>query len=513
MNHHPTLIKTVLLLTIGCISFVHAKKLPNIIIFLVDDMGLMDTSVPMLIDNNGEPEIHPLNEFYQTPNMERMGGQGIRFSTFYAQSVCSPSRASLLTGQNATRHKTTTWIRPSSNNRGKFGPRKWNWTGMKAGDVSLQSLLQGAGYKTIHVGKGHLGPDGHDGADPTKVGFDVNVGGSSQGSPGSYLGKDNYRNQGKKYSEYFVPHLEAYHGSDVFLTEALTLEAIKELEKSVEAETPFFLHMSHYAVHTPWVSDPRFAENYADSKMPAAVKSFATLIEGMDKSLGDIMDAVEALGVAEDTLLIFLGDNGSDSRIKDPWSVGSSAPLRGKKGTHYEGGTRIPFIVSWVSPDSNNPLQKKLPIAAGSIQSQMGMIMDVFPTVLNLAGVEVPKDHIVDGQDLATLLSGNPDPSREDNFLMHFPHDHRSSTFTSLHQGDWKLIYHYVLGTGKKKGQGHSERYQLFNLSEDPYETTNLASSNPEKLSSMMKRMVDQLEAEGALYPEKNGEEIRPIMP
>ncbi|MEO0453389.1 MAG: sulfatase [Verrucomicrobiota bacterium] len=490
----------------------HAAK-PNVIIFLVDDMGLMDTSVPMLSDESGNPVKHPLNEFYRTPSMERLAQTGIRFSTFYAHSVCSPSRVSIMTGQNATRHHTTQWIRPGGNNRGKFGPSEWNWEGLKKSDVTLPRVLQSAGYKTIHVGKAHLGPNGHEGSDPRNLGFDVNIGGTSQGSPGSYYAKDNYQNQGKKHSEYKVPHLEEYHGSDTFLTEALTLEAIKEVKQAVAEEKPFFLHMSHYALHTPFALDPRFEKNYPDSKQASGIK-FATMVEGMDKSLGDLLDAVELLELAQDTLVIFLGDNGSDARIGKVHDIGSSAPLRGMKGTHYEGGMRIPFIVSWVRPDASNPFQKKLPIAANAVQSQAGTIMDLFPTVLNLAGIENPDGHVVDGHDLAVLLTGKSDPERgEDNFLMHFPHDHRSSNYTVLRKGDWKLIYHYFPGVGKGRGGGHPERYELFDLKEDPGESENLAASHPEKLASMLRAMIDQLEAEGALYCEKDGQPVKPLMP
>jgi arylsulfatase A-like enzyme len=163
-----------------------APAKPNIVVFLVEDMGVMDTSVPFLTVETGAPKRYPLNDYYRTPNMERLAKQGIRFNNFYAMSVCSPTRISIMTGQNAARHHTTNWINPDKDNRGPFGPPEWNWSGLKRDDVTLPRLLQKAGYRTIHVGKGHFGARAFEGAEPKNLGFDVNVGGASFGSPGSY---------------------------------------------------------------------------------------------------------------------------------------------------------------------------------------------------------------------------------------------------------------------------------------------------------------------------------------
>jgi arylsulfatase A-like enzyme len=488
-----------------------AIEKPNIIIFLVDDMGVMDTSVPFLTDETGEPVVHPLNEWYRTPSMARLAAQGTRFSTFYAQSVCSPTRATVMTGQNATRHATTQWIRPEANNKGKFGPDAWNWTGLKKDDVTLPRVLQSAGYRTLFFGKAHFGPLDSEGADPLNLGFDVNIGGAPWGRPKSYLAKDHYGNHPKYAKEmtHNVPHLEAYYDTDTFLTEALTLEANKEISKSVEAAEPFFMLMSHYALHAPFDSDPRFAANYANSDKSKNAKAFATLVEGMDKSLGDIMDHLEALGVAEETLILFLGDNGSDAPLGGSHAVASSAPLLGKKGTHYEGGMRVPFIAAWAKPDAARPEQQRLPIAQGIIQTQLGTIMDLYPTILEVAGAINPTGHIYDGYGLDKLLSGQSDEAHPDVFLMHFPHDHRSKYFTSYRNGDWKLVYHYYPKMNKQKSH-----YELFNLKDDFAESKNLASSNPEKLNGMVRAMVAQLEAEGALYPVGgDGNELKPTVP
>lgn len=481
---------------------------PNVVVFLVDDMGIMDTSVPFLTDADGRPKRYPLNDYYRTPNMEQLASQGIRFNNFYAMSVCSPTRVSIMTGQNAARHRTTNWINPRQNNGGPQGPPQWDWEGLTENSVTLPRLLRQAGYRTIHVGKGHFGPDGSEGAEPRNLGFDVNVAGASFGAPGSYYGTENY-GRGTRREHHAVPHLDEYHGTETFLTEALTIEAKKRVAQSVEAGEPFFLYMSHYAVHAPFHSDPRFADNYADSGKPAPAQAFATLIEGMDKSLGDILDHLHELDVAENTLVFFLGDNGSDAPLGHEHEVACAAPLRGKKGAHYEGGMRVPFIAAWAKPNPDSSHQKQLPIPAGSIQSQVAAVQDLFPTIAGLAGLELPASHVIDGSPLATLLKGDPDEARPETFLMHYPHSpHRSDYFTCYRDGDWKIIYHYFPSEASE-----GSHYQLYNLAMDPFESTNLAAERPEQLRSMMRGLVASLEAHEAVYPVSKQHDTTPLQP
>jgi len=473
-----------------------AAARPNIVVFLVDDMGVMDTSVPFLTDATGQPRRYSLNDFHRTPSMERLAAGGIRFNQFCAMSVCSPTRVSIMTGQNAARHRTTNWINPDQNNAGPNGPPDWNWQGLKPGDVTLPSLLRPAGYRTIHVGKGHFGPRGSAGADPANLGFDVNVAGASFGHPGSYYGAKNY-GSGTARTSAAVPHLEKYHGTETFLTEALTLEANARLTEAVKANKPFFLYFAHYAVHAPFESDPRFAAHYVDSGKPPEAQAFATLIEGMDKSLGDVLDHLDRLGVAENTLLFFLGDNGTDAPLGHQHAVACAAPLRGKKGAHYEGGMRVPFIAAWAKADPGNPHQQRLPIPAGAVQRQQAAVQDLFPTILRLAGIEMPKDHAVDGAQLDTLLAGRRDPGRPERFLMHYPHGpHRSDYWTSYRDGAWKVIYHYI--PSAVSGNSH---YQLFNLEADPFEQEDLAESKPNELGRLMRGLAAELDRCQATYP------------
>lgn len=486
------------------LSLSHAQDRPNIILFLVDDMGLMDTSLPFDTDREGHPIIHPLNEWYCTPNMERLAEQGIRFPTFYAQSVSSPSRTSLLTGQNAARHRTTNWINSESNNRTEFGPPDWNWEGIGRDVPTYPGILRDAGYRTIHIGKAHFGCIGSDGENPLNVGFEVNIGGSSIGQPGSYYGEWGYGWTGGNHTR-AVPGLDEYHGTDVFLTDALTMEALKEMERSVQEERPFYLNMAHYAVHAPFEADPRFIKKYRGSGKGEEAEAFATLIEGMDKSLGVLLDWLEESGEAENTLILFLGDNGGDAPLGGPADHGSSAPFRGRKGSEYEGGVRVPFIAAWAKPDKDNIFQQKYPIAQNAVQRQMGTIMDIFPTIISVAGLEMPEGHEADGSDLKRLLNGKRDCRHRNDFLMHFPHgEHRANYFTTYRKGRWKLIYHY-----NPENPGEPS-WELFNLKKDPYETYDLKDKRKGKVSRMIKAMSSRLVRENALYPiDREGNEIR----
>lgn len=475
---------------------------PNVILFVVDDMGPMDTSLPFLADSCGRPQRFPLNDWYHTPRMERFAQEGVRFSQFYAQSVSSPSRVSLLTGQNAARHRTTNWIRSEYDNRDDYGPYDWNWQGIRATDYTLPRLLREAGYRTIHVGKAHLGPVGSEGEFPENLGFDVNIAGSSIGEPGSYLGENGY-GAIRGTSSRAVPGLEKYHGSGTFLTEALTLEALAQIDRAADDGVPFFLYLSHYAVHNPFETDRRFEARYLqDSLKSRSAIGYATLVEGMDKSLGDVLDHLRLRGLAENTLVVFLGDNGGDAPLGPARGWASSAPLRGKKGSEFEGGIRVPCIIGWAAPGGGMQL---LPVARGTLQTQVACIMDIYPTLMRLVGVSLPEDHPVDGQDLGVLLTGKKDPAREEVFMCHFPHRHRGSYYTTYRNGPWKLIYYY--------NPAHPELPQsvLFNLEEDPYETTDVSGRHPGITARLLKEMTARLERERAAYPVDF--EGRPIPP
>lgn len=484
------------------------KTKPNVLLFLVDDMGLMDTSVPFLADRSGRSQRHPLNDFYRTPNMERMAKLGTRYSQFYANSVCSPTRATLMTGQYSARHHTTQFISPDTKNTGKYGPEAWKWEGFAEGETTLPGQLQAAGYRTIHSGKAHFGPVGALAANPLNLGFDVNIAGCAYGQPGSYLGMKNYGSGIKNRQKRAVPGLEKYHRTETHLTEACTREMKQAISVAAAAQLPFFAYMSHYAVHSPFEPDQRFVKDYRDGN-PKNLAAFASLIAGMDKSLGDLLDHLDTLGVAENTLVIFLGDNGTDAPAGDTHDVACSAPLRGKKGTHYEGGMRVPLIAAWAKIDLSNRFQTQHPVLSGRhVTEGFGQICDVYATILDVTKTPSAADHQVDGISLLPSLGGET-LAGDREFLMHFPHSHRSSYFTAFRRGNHKVVYHYPV-----KGDGRNNkvfpRIELFDLQADPAESRNIAESNHLLRREMIGAMTEALDSTGAQYPVLDGKPLKP---
>ena len=245
-------------------------KAPNIVLFFVDDMGWQDTSVPFWKKQT------PFNKRYNTPNMERLAAEGMKFTQAYATPVCSPTRVSLMTGMNASRHRVTNWtlkkdsLQPMEKDHEVLEFPHWNVNGMSPvpGDpkavhaTPLPQLLQNAGYFTIHSGKAHFGAIDSPGENPLNLGFNVNIAGHAAGAPESYYGLENFGNGKAGKEDWAVPGLEKYHGQDIYLTEAITLEALDAADNALEQGKPFFLYMAHYAVHTPIMGDSRYSEKY-----------------------------------------------------------------------------------------------------------------------------------------------------------------------------------------------------------------------------------------------------------
>ena len=262
---------------------------------------------------------------------------------------------------NAARHRVTSWtLRKNTTHEQPDSVMiypEWNVNGIcqepgverTTQVTSLAQVLKDNGYHTIHCGKAHFGANDTPGADPLKMGFDVNIAGHAAGSPASYYGMQNFGNKpGGKSPLAAVPGLEKYHGKDVFLSEALTIEAEKALDNARTTDKPFFLYMAHYAIHTPIRPDMRFYQKYLDKGLPPIEAAYATLIEGMDKSLGDLMDYLDKNNLTDNTVLLFMSDNGGLAAHTRAGELHrQNYPLNSGKGSAYEGGVREPMIVRW----------------------------------------------------------------------------------------------------------------------------------------------------------------------
>jgi arylsulfatase A-like enzyme len=430
-------------------------------------MGWQDTSEPFW------KEATALNRRYRTPNIERLADQGMKFTQAYACALCSPSRVSLMTGMNAARHKVTNWTlrynKSPDPDHTIIQPPAWNLNGMSMvpgvertyQSIALPELLRKQGYRTIHVGKAHWGAKSTSGEDPRNLGFDINIAGHCAGGPGSYHGQKNFSAAWRHADRIWdVPGLEDYHGKNIYLTEALTVEANKVMQKAVADNKPFYLYMSHYAVHAPWEDDQRFQRKYLDSGLKGLEATYAGMIEGIDKSLGDILSKIRQLGVEDNTIVVFMTDNGC------PKNLPRNLPLRGHKITPYEGGTRVPMIIKW--PGIVKP---------GTICNEDYLIIeDIFPTFLEMAGVtdfqESPSK--IDGRSIVPMLKGEKGISKGRAIFWHFPHTYDQPAYSSVRKDDWKLIYHHA-----------SRNLELFNLKSDIGETNNLAEQNPDKTQKL----------------------------
>ncbi len=503
-----------------------ASQKPNIIFILVDDMGWQDTSVPMLYDRSGKPSPTFLNQRYRTPNMEKLAGQGMVFTNAYAQAVCSPSRVSLMTGMNAARHRVTNWTlhrdRSTDANHGQIAAADWNVNGLQpegtrskgtttkpiTGEkysyemekpfmtaTTLPQLLKANGYVPIHCGKAHFGTRNTPGANPVNFGFDYNIAGTEIGGPADYRGSQQYGS-----GDFKVRGLDEnnYYENDVFLTEALTEEAIKRLDKirssPTESKKPFYLYMSHYAIHAPFDQrgyDKRFADSYQNPTdghpWSDNEKRYAGLIEGMDKSLGDIMDYLKKNNLEKNTVILFMSDNGGLAISGRMGNQFSNYPLSFGKGSVREGGIREPMIVKW--PGVTKP---------GSHCDTPVIIEDFFPSILQMAGARNVKTiQPVDGRSFVPLLKG---AKTADNrpLLFHFPNvwgegngNHINyNPYSAVRIGDWKLIYWHP-----------DQRFELFNLADDIGEKNNLVETEPARAKAMADTMTKLLKDRKALMP------------
>ena len=471
------------------------KYQPNIILFMVDDMGWQDTSVPF-----GKQKT-PFNERYQTPNMERLAADGMKFTQAYATPVCSPTRVSLMTGMNAAIHRVTNWtlykdeIKQMEKDHPDLSFPLWNVNGISPDPntphavhaTTFPMILRDSGYHTIHMGKAHLGAIGTPGEDPLNLGFEVNIAGHAAGAPKSYYGTENFGNLPQfTDSPWPVPGLEEYHGEDIFLTEALTQKALKALDQNEGSGKPFFLYMAHYAVHTPIMGDPRFVQKYYDMGIDSTEAKYASMVEGMDKSLGDIMDYLEEKKLDKNTIILFMSDNGGLSAVARGGTPHThNKPLSSGKGSAHEGGIRVPMLVKWPGV-----------ITPGSVNRNYLIIEDFYPTILEMAGMRsYPTVQEIDGVSFVSMMSTPMLMVQERPLVWHFPNEWGPTgpgigAFSAIRQGSWKYIFYHL-----------DQREELFNLDTDLGETTNLADKEPHIKKALWETLSGFLKAVDAQMP------------
>ena len=405
---------------------------PNFVFILIDDMGATDLGCYG-------------SNFYETPNIDRLAKDGLRFTTGYsACTVCSPTRASLMTGKNPAALRLTDWIPGHARPFAKLKIPEWTKE-LRASEVTLPALLKKAGYATASIGKWHLGPAG-----PTERGFDLNIAGTEKGQPPTY------------FSPYKIPTLP--DGPDgEFLTDRLTSEAEKFIEQN--KDRPFFLYLPHFAVHQPIAGKPQAVEKYkakASANDPQHNAIYAALIESVDESVGRIRAKLDALGIAENTVIVFTSDNGGLILNQ----VTSNLGLRAGKGSAYEGGVRVPLIYCW--PGKIKPGESAEP----------AITADHFYTMLDLAGV--PSATPGDYRSLAQLVLGTGTIAPRE-FHWHYPHYHPggATPYSAVRSGDFKLIAFF-----------EDSHVELYNLKDDPEEKTNLVPANPAKAEEMRRKLA-----------------------
>lgn len=458
-------------------------------------MGWQDTSVPF------HKERTPFNDLYHTPAMEQLAKEGMMFTQAYACAVCSPTRVSLMTGINAAKHRVTNWT--LRKNISQDAPHEtldfpeWNMNGMSpVPDIDrtihatpLPRLLKDAGYFTIHCGKAHLGAMETPAANPLNLGFDINIAGHAAGGPGSYYGTKNFGNKkGEHTLPWGIPGLEKYHGKDIYLNEALTLEAKEALDSALQIKKPFFLYMSHYAIHAPIQEDKRFFARYQSDSIDIIEARYASMIESMDKSLGDLMDYLMEKKLTENTIILFMSDNGGLSATARGGELHThNKPLSSGKGSAHEGGIREPMIVKW--PGVVKP---------GSVTHEYMIIEDFFPTILEMAGIKnYTTLQKVDGISFTPMLTQKGTTSKNRALFWHYPNNWGPAgpgigASSTVRKGDWKLIYYHA-----------GQNFELFNITEDIGETINLAENEPEKLKELAILLANYLRKADAQMPIK----------
>jgi arylsulfatase A-like enzyme len=440
--------------------FAQERPKTNIVFLLVDDLGWADVGCFG-------------SKFHETPNIDQLASSGMRFTQGYAACpVCSPTRASIMTGRHPVRVDITDWIpgMATARARSPIFQHVNDRDNLALEEVTIAEALKLTGYQTFFAGKWHLGQQGNW---PTDQGFDVNIGGNSRGGP-----------PGGYYSPWKNPTLKSNHRGE-YVTERLTAESLKFLETR-DPNRPFLLYLSYYNVHTPITPykkrhqhfiakaerefegiSPQIVEHEGQSRIRQDNAAYASMVAAVDHSVGQLMAALKEMKLEGNTAVFFFSDNGGLCTKKGIGPT-SNLPLRAGKGWLYEGGVRVPMIIR--APGITEP---------GSSCSVPVVSMDFFPTILELCGSKpMPLRHR-DGASLVPLLGQTGDlPERA--LYWHYPHYH-GSTWTpgaSIRDGDWKLIEFY-----------HYGNVELYNLADDPGESTDLSDLQPARRERLLTKL------------------------
>ncbi|MEX2172936.1 MAG: sulfatase [Pirellulaceae bacterium] len=437
-------------------SFAHAAdRPPNVVLLLIDDLGWTDLGCQG-------------SKFYETPHIDRLAAGGMRLTRGYsACTVCSPTRAAVMTGKYPARLHITDWIAGHQRPHARLKVPDWT-KHLPHDEPTIAEAFRAGGYATAHIGKWHLGDELYW---PKTHGFDQNIGGNHKGQPPSYF----FPYDGKGVT---LPGLSTGEEGE-YLTDRLTDEAVKFV--TANQHRPFFLYLPHYTVHTPLEAKPDLVAKYRAKAQPEEPQNnavYAAMIESLDDGIGKLLAALDALQLRDETIVVFTSDNGG------LMSSTSNAPLRVGKGSAYEGGVRVPLIVSY--PPA---------IPAGSTSDVPAMSIDLFPTLAELCGLPVGgKQAGWDGVSLAAALKQSGRPAR-DALYWHYPHYHPggATPYGAVVAGDYRLVEFYEDG-----------QVELYNLRSDIGESNDLAASLPSKRDELLAMLQTWRKQVGAQMPTPN---------
>jgi len=434
-----------------------AERPPNVVLILIDDMGWTDLSCYG-------------SKFYETPNIDRLASSGMRLTHSYsACTVCSPTRSAVMTGKYPARLHITDWIAGHQRPFAKLKVPDWTQY-LPHDEITIAETFKAHGYATCHIGKWHLGGEKYV---PTTQGFDINIAGTHAGSPPTYFFP--YKNNNGS-----LPGLEQGK-PDEYLTDRLTDEAIAYI--SAAKDKPFFLYLPFYAVHTPLMAKPEKIAKYqakARPDNPQHHATYAAMVESLDEGIGRLLAHLENLKLRDNTIVVFTSDNGGLKLNQ----VTSNDPARDGKGSAYEGGVRVPYIFS-------HPPK----IRAGSTSDAATISLDLFPTLVDLCGLELKGNKPAwDGVSVAPVLLEKGTVPR-DALYWHYPHYHPGGAipYGAVRAGDWRLVEFYEDG-----------KTELYNLKDDVSESKDLAASQPQKRDELLSMLRKWRNDVGAQMPTPN---------